>query len=58
MPYSTMIEILRSTLQVVERDVSLKPGDQDLENLKQSLVRAIASLSKSAKQQEMERQQE
>jgi hypothetical protein len=51
-PYSTMIEILRSVLQQVERNLSLKPGDQDLGTLKQSLLRAIGSLSESAKRQE------
>jgi len=38
-----MIEILSFTLQQVEKDLSLKPGDRDFEKLKRSLVSAIGS---------------
>lgn len=46
-PYSKMIEILRATLQQLEKDAYLMAGDHSIDTLRRSLRRTITALDPS-----------
>ena len=46
-PYGKLVEILRFTLQRLEKDATAYPDDAQMDELKRSLVRRLAALERN-----------